>query len=107
MEPAGAGDLWRPGRRHSARAEELAEDLQEADDFDLLFRPESNIVVFRYRPVGWKGRGSARRVQPPDPAEAIIESGRFYFVQTSVENVGALRAVVMNPLTRHARICGG
>lgn len=89
-----------------ARAEEFAEDLQGAPDFDLLFRPESNIVVFRYRPAGWRGTADQlgefnRRIR-----RAIIESGRFYFVQTSVDHVGALRAVVMNPLTTRSDLRG-
>jgi len=79
----------------------LADSLRAAPDFDLLHDPQSNIVVFRYAPpetADWpldRLGGLNREIR-----RTIIESGEFYFVQTAVDGVGALRAVVMNPLTR-------
>ncbi len=79
----------------------LGDALRRAPDFDLLHDPQSNIVVFRYAPpetADWPRErvGQLNR----DIRRAIIKSGEFYFVQTAIGGAGALRAVVMNPLTR-------
>lgn len=76
------------------------EMLNETDDFEPLHEPQCNIVVFRYVPerlkestpheVGDFNRRLRRR---------LIESGKFYIVQTTVEGIGALRVTIINPLT--------
>ena len=74
--------------------------LREADDFVPLHEPQCNIVCFRYVPdhlrdapleeIGKFNRELRRR---------LIESGRFYIVQTNLDGVAALRVTVINPLT--------
>ncbi|MCA9055708.1 MAG: hypothetical protein KDA75_17835, partial [Planctomycetaceae bacterium] len=74
--------------------------LRETDDFQPLHEPQCNIVCFRYVPaklqdapletIGRFNRDIRRR---------LIESGRFYIVQTNINGVAALRLTVMNPLT--------
>ncbi len=76
------------------------EMLTEADDFEPLHEPECNIVAFQYVPhrlrgasrkeVGEFNRGLRRR---------LIESGKFYIVQTTLDGIGALRVTIINPLT--------
>lgn len=80
-------------------AGQFAAELEAAEDFQLLHRPESNIVVFRYVPAALAGDAEGLGTFNRRIRREIIESGRFYFVQTTLEGSGALRAVVMNPLT--------
>ena len=74
--------------------------LTATDDFVPLHEPECNIVAFRHVPA-------VMRSAPPETLSAfqfelrrrLIESGRFYIVQTSHGGVGALRVTIINPLT--------
>ncbi len=76
------------------------EKLLAAADFVPLHEPECNIVAFRHVPAAMKSA-------PPDILGAfqrelrrrLIESGRFYIVQTNHGGVGALRVTIINPLT--------
>ena len=76
------------------------EKLQAAEDFVPLHEPECNIVAFKYVPVTLKDA-------PPEVLGAfqrelrrrVIESGRFYIVQTNHGGCGALRVTIINPLT--------
>ena len=76
------------------------EKLLAAEDFVPLHEPECNIVAFRHVPAAMKSA-------PPETLGAfqrelrrrLIESGRFYIVQTNHGGVGALRVTIINPLT--------
>lgn len=82
-------------------AAEWAGRIRDAADFELLCTPQSNIIVFRYSPADIAGWGADRiGLLNREIRREIMESGEFYFVQTSIDGAGALRAVVMNPLTR-------
>ena len=83
-----------------ARAQLLFEKVKAAPDFESIHQPESNIVAFRHIPTHLKNA---------DPQEIgehqlqlrrrLIESGKFYIVSTKIDGIGALRAVLMNPMT--------
>ena len=76
------------------------ERLLAAEDFLPLHEPECNIVAFRHVPAAMKSA-------PPEILGAfqrelrrrLIESGKFYIVQTNHGGVGALRVTIINPLT--------
>jgi L-2,4-diaminobutyrate decarboxylase len=76
------------------------EKLSSAEDFVALHEPECNIVAFRHVP-------DAMKSAPPEILGAfqrelrrrLIESGKFYIVQTNHGGVGALRVTIINPLT--------
>ena len=76
------------------------EKLLAAEDFVPLHEPECNIVAFRHVPT-------AMMSAPPEILGAfqrelrrrLIESGKFYIVQTNHGGVGALRVTIINPLT--------
>lgn len=76
------------------------EMLRAAPDFEPLHEPECNIVAFRYRPESLRSAEAAvvgefnRRIR-----RRLIESGKFYIVQTNLNGAGALRVTIMNPLT--------
>ena len=81
------------------------EKLCAADDFDAINEPQSNILVFRYIPAELQNCSSEEighfqwRLR-----RDLIQSGEFYIVPSQYEGSGALRATVMNPLTRSAHI---
>lgn len=76
------------------------EMLRVADDFEALHEPECNIVAFRYLPT-------ELRAAPPEQIDAfqmrlrraVVESGRFYLVQTRIDGRSVLRVTIINPLT--------
>jgi L-2,4-diaminobutyrate decarboxylase len=74
--------------------------LRAADDFEALHEPDCNIVAFRHLPAGL-------RAAPPAEVDAfqlrlrraVVESGRFYLVQTKIDGRSVLRVTIINPLT--------
>jgi L-2,4-diaminobutyrate decarboxylase len=78
-------------------AREFAARIRRRPPFEVAVEPESNIVCFRLRPprltdsaVDALNAGARRR---------IIESGRFYLVQTTLRGRVWLRTALMNPFT--------
>ncbi len=78
----------------------LYEKLSAAEDFVPLHEPECNIVAFRHVP-------EALRNAPPEVLgrfqfelrRRVIESGEFYIVSAKIDDVGAIRVTIINPLT--------
>ncbi len=76
------------------------EMLQAADDFEPLHEPQCNIVAFRYLP-------RELRDAPADEVDdfqlllrrRVIESGRYYLVQSRIDGHSVLRTTIINPLT--------
>jgi L-2,4-diaminobutyrate decarboxylase len=76
------------------------EQLVEAEDFVPLHEPQCNIVCFRFVPTNL--RDAPTEVIGRFNREVrlrLVESGRFYIVQTNIDGSPALRLTVMNPLT--------
>lgn len=83
-------------------ADAVWQDLQEQPDFQAPYRPQCNIVVFRYTPAEieasqWNELNRELRRQ-------LIESGTFYVSQTTIDGVAYLRMTVINPLTTRATV---
>ncbi len=80
-----------------ALAREFAALLRARPPFEVAVEPESNIVCFRLFPPGRDDaaidalNAAARR--------RVIESGRFYLVQTRLRGRVWLRTALMNPFT--------
>jgi L-2,4-diaminobutyrate decarboxylase len=78
-------------------ARAFADEVQSRPNFELLVRPESNIICFRVR-------------APPEAAdtlqlrlrEAVNHQGRFFIMRTTMRGDTWLRLVLMNPATRLA-----
>ena len=81
--------------------------LRDAEDFVPLHEPQCNIVVFRHVPRAWESL-SPQRVGELQLAlrRRVIESGRYYLVPSKVDGIGALRAVITNPLTDEEHLEG-
>ena len=76
------------------------EKLDAAPDFRPLHEPQCNIVVFRHVPEALQDVTDERLGKfQLDLRRRIIESGEFYIVSTKLDDVGALRTTIINPLT--------
>jgi L-2,4-diaminobutyrate decarboxylase len=78
-------------------ARQLASMLQQAEDFELLMQPQTNIVCFRYAPEDLEG-GMLDRHQETSRRK-LVESGSFHLTQVKLGDASWLRTTVMNPLT--------
>ena len=79
-------------------AEHLASAVQAAPDFELALPPDCNIVCFRHAPPGVTDRDAHnRRIRA-----AIVQSGAFYLVQTTLPRGLFLRCTLLNPRTTTA-----
>jgi L-2,4-diaminobutyrate decarboxylase len=88
-----------------ARARQLYEKLEAADDFEPVHEPQCNIVVFRHLPAALRDAGPERVGQfQLELRRRLIESGEFYIVSTRIDGMGALRGTVINPLTTEAHL---
>jgi putative pyridoxal-dependent aspartate 1-decarboxylase len=96
------------------RARLMAELVRMRTDFELLFEPETNIVLYRYIPKASRMFGASRAHTGHDAAaidsanvaiqEAQYREGRSYVSRTTLTSqtsgpVVALRAVIANPFT--------
>ncbi|MGI9551708.1 MAG: pyridoxal phosphate-dependent decarboxylase family protein [Aurantibacter sp.] len=78
-------------------AHRFAQLIDNTPNFELLVRPQSNIVCFRYF------------IDTMDPEELnnlnanirqqLLEDGEFYIVQTKLRGIHYLRTTIMNPFT--------
>ncbi len=69
--------------------------LEEAEDFDLLIRPQSNILCYRYRPADLDETSVDalnRRIRAQ-----LVREGRFYIVQIEKRQRVYLRSALMHP----------
>jgi L-2,4-diaminobutyrate decarboxylase len=69
--------------------------LNEKDDFNCPYYPESNILCFQYLPEKLSCEKQLKL------RYKIIENGPFYITSCMLNNKRFLRVVLMNPLTSH------
>lgn len=84
-------------------AARFADRMEEAEELELLYRPQANTLVFRYLPRGvrFDSPASLGRFQQA-VRDRVARSGACYIVSAMDGGVPALRMVVMNPLTTDA-----
>ncbi|WP_299897252.1 aminotransferase class I/II-fold pyridoxal phosphate-dependent enzyme [uncultured Aquimarina sp.] len=73
----------------------FAQTIRNRDGFELLMEPEANILNFRYL----KFSDSDLNANNSKIREALLQSGKFYIVQTMINEQRYLRTSIMNPLT--------
>lgn len=73
----------------------FADLIDAASDFELAVRPESNIVCFRYLP----GDGRDADALQLALRRRVLDSGKFYIVQTRLNDCQWLRVTLIHPLT--------
>jgi L-2,4-diaminobutyrate decarboxylase len=81
-------------------ARRFARRITETPGFELATSPEANIVCFRYAPVGLAP--AERDALQTRIRQRLVESGRFYLVQTRLADGVYLRTTLINPLTSDA-----
>lgn len=75
----------------------LAQKLEEAENFELLMQPQTNIVCFRHLGDGLNGEALDRHQQAL--RERLVQRGDFHLTQVKLETGIWLRNAVMNPMT--------
>lgn len=77
-------------------AKVFAKLIEERPDFQLLLKPEANIINFRYTK-----HAPSKDLNELNTSirEQLINSGEFYIVQTSIADQKYLRCTIMNPFT--------
>jgi glutamate decarboxylase len=104
------------------KAAEMANAIRDRSDFQLLFTPETNVLLYRYVPTVWRtallrgGLTCSANTEINHVNEMLqkieYEAGRSFVSRTTVNkmcedkriSVVALRAVIGNPFTREADI---
>jgi glutamate decarboxylase len=96
------------------KARVMAQMIRQRAEFELLFEPELNVVLYRYLPEAFRREPRSISAEENQSLNEINESlqkaqssaGRTYVSRTTVENtihgrrtpIVALRAVIANPL---------
>ncbi|OAM51199.1 pyridoxal-dependent decarboxylase [Methylovorus sp. MM2] len=75
----------------------FAEKLQDAADFELLIKPQTNIVCFRHQPSILELE--ALNQHQVKLRKDIVESGAFHLTQVEIHGEIWLRTTLMNPFT--------
>jgi L-2,4-diaminobutyrate decarboxylase len=81
---------------------QFAELITTKTNFELALQPESNIVCFRYLKAGERTLNEINS----QIRSRLIEDGKFYIVQTELNEKLYLRVALMNPLTQVADLEG-
>lgn len=81
-----------------ASAREFATMLVAHPDFELLTRPQTNIVCFRHRKSGLTE--PALSAHQARLRAQIVSSGKFHLTQVELKGRLWLRTTLMNPYTR-------
>ncbi len=87
-----------------ALGQTFADLIEGRDDFELLLRPQANVLCYRYAPpdkvadIAWCNAMNARLRQE------LVEEGKFYIVQTDRDGVTYLRSALMNPFIKEAHL---
>lgn len=78
-------------------AKRFTDMIGNRGNFEAAVEPDSNIVCFRYNP----GKMSTKALNRLNSSirERIIKEGKFYIVQTELEDKLWLRVTIINPLT--------
>jgi L-2,4-diaminobutyrate decarboxylase len=78
-------------------AQAFADEVEAAPDLELAVRPATNIVCFRW--IGAGPDGARLDALQEELRRRIVESGRFYLVQTRLPRGVFLRLTLMNSTT--------
>ena len=80
-----------------AKAQLLAEKIKKQQKFELLMKPETNIVCFRYLSEGLKN--VLLNEHQTNIRQHIVKSGAFHLTQVNLNGITWLRSTLMNPFT--------
>lgn len=83
-------------------ARQFARMIQSSEDFELALEPQSNIINYRYV----NGEEDSLDELNSRIRQALIESGDYYIVQTSLKGKKYLRSAIMNPMSNQVDFQG-
>lgn len=83
-------------------AEIFSEEISKRNDFELLTQPKCNIVCFRHKPNEINHINSHNA----EVRKKLINNGKYFIVQTNIDNQVYLRISLMNPFTTKAHLTG-
>ena len=96
----------------NALCQYLSQELEQADDFEILAPPELSICCFRYVPPSFQSKLKAKSLDEADNREldqlnnkimlAVQRGGRAYLSSATVRGKFALRACITNFRTTRA-----
>ena len=90
-------------RRHVALTAELARDIEDEDDFELVAAPRLALLCFRYRPPGIEDPGALDDLNER-LLRALNDSGRLYLTQTRVGGAYVIRFCVGQTTTERRHV---
>lgn len=73
---------------------EFADMIAESADFETAADPESNIICFRYT-----GGNAPLSAAQKEIRKRVLQNGKYYIVQTSINGEFWLRCTIINPAT--------
>lgn len=83
-------------------ADEAWQLIQSQSDFEAPYRPQCNILVFRY--LSSDIEVAEANDMNREIRRRLVESGDFYVSQTTISGVAYMRMTVINPLTSFANV---
>jgi L-2,4-diaminobutyrate decarboxylase len=84
--------------QQNKKTQEFYKIIQAQEDFEVPYKPESNILCFRY------GNGDISDDFQLQLRNKIVEQGNFYITTTTIHDERYLRLTVMNPDTETEHI---
>ena len=106
LEAHGTGLFREYVERCFALGAALAARLEAAPDFELMARPDGNIVCWRWRPPGAPSGGPELDAFQAAVRRKVLERGRYYVLQTRLGDATVFRAALMNPLIEEIDLDG-
>ncbi|MBN2416109.1 pyridoxal-dependent decarboxylase [bacterium] len=80
---------------------EFARMIADSSDFETAADPESNIICFRYT-----GKEAPLDAMQKEIRKKVLQSGRYYIVQTEINGGFWLRCTIINPNTTGDDLAG-
>jgi L-2,4-diaminobutyrate decarboxylase len=100
-------DLFREYvKRVNALGQHLATLIRQKPALELVTPPDMNIVCFRFRPLGQAASQEDLNHLNQMIRAGMLESGKYYIVQTTLRNQIYLRCTLTNPMTTEKELEG-
>jgi aromatic-L-amino-acid decarboxylase len=89
----GASGIREKVRNHMQWAQELAQEIEVSEDFELLAPVPFSTICFRYKPRGVSDTEELNRLNQ-QLMETLNDSGKMYFTHTKLKGIYTLRLVI-------------
>ena len=89
----GVEGLQKKIRKHIQMTQDLAEKIENSNNFELLAPAPLNTICFRYKPPGIEDSGELNRINE-ELLERLNSTGKVYMTHTKLNGVYAIRIAV-------------